>query len=173
MERGRTALGVGVGALLLGLVAMAWRAEAMSRLAAGVLPPRLARLIATSGAALAPLRSPTRGGGALLLALAKKVVELGAIVCLQHAFGLSLPLSSALLVLAALNLATLLPIVPGNVGIYEAAVVLAYSRFGVSAERALGIAVVQHACFFAALALPGYRWLAREALSRTSAAATP
>jgi uncharacterized membrane protein YbhN (UPF0104 family) len=173
MERGRTALGLGVGVLLLGLVGAAWRAEAMSRLAAGVLPARLTRLIATSGAALAPLRSPTRGGGALLLALAKKVAELAAIVCLQHAFGLALPLSSALLVLAALNLATLLPIVPGNVGIYEAAVVLAYSRFGVSAERALGIAVVQHACYFAALALPGYRWLAREAVSRRSAAATP
>jgi uncharacterized membrane protein YbhN (UPF0104 family) len=173
MERGRTMLGLGVGALLLGLAAVAWRAEAMSRLAAPVRLARFARLIASAGAALAPLRSPTRGGGALLLALAKKVAELTAIVCLQHAFGLALPLSSALLVLAALNLATLLPIVPGNVGIYEAAVVLAYGRFGVGAERALGIAVIQHACYFAALALPGYRWLAREALSRTSAAATP
>jgi uncharacterized membrane protein YbhN (UPF0104 family) len=173
MERGRTVLGLGVGLLLLGLVAIAWRAKAMARLAAGVRLARFARLIATSGAALAPLRSPRRGGAALLLALAKKVVELLAIVCLQHAFGLVLPFSSALLVLAALNLATLLPIVPGNVGIYEAAVVLAYGRFGVSAERALGIAVVQHACFVAALALPGYRWLAREAVSRRSAAATP
>jgi uncharacterized membrane protein YbhN (UPF0104 family) len=173
MQRGRTVLGVGVGLLLLALVGGAWRADAMSRLAAGILPRRLARLIATSGAALAPLRSPRRSGAALLLALAKKTAELLAIVCLQHAFGLALPLSSALLVLAALNLATLLPIIPGNVGIYEAAVVLAYGRFGVSAERALGIAVVQHACYVAALALPGYRWLAREAVSRSRAAATP
>jgi uncharacterized membrane protein YbhN (UPF0104 family) len=155
------------------MLGVAWRADTMSRLAAGVRLTRFARLIATSGAALAPLRSPRRGGAALLLALAKKVVELVAIICLQHAFGLALPLSSALLVLAALNLATLLPIVPGNVGIYEAAVVLAYGRFGVSPERALGIAVVQHACFVAALALPGYRWLAREAVSRRSAEATP
>ncbi|MFL5607738.1 MAG: lysylphosphatidylglycerol synthase transmembrane domain-containing protein [Gemmatimonadaceae bacterium] len=172
MERGRMALAIGVGVLLLGLLAIAWRSQSLSRLAATVLPARLARLVDTCGAALSPLRSPRRGGGALLLALAKKSAELLAIVCLQHAFGLALPLSSALLVLAALNLATLLPIVPGNVGVYEAAVVLAYGRVGVSPERALGIAVVQHACYFAALALPGYRWLAREAVSR-SAAATP
>jgi uncharacterized membrane protein YbhN (UPF0104 family) len=170
MARGRTALAIGVGVLLLGLLAIAWRSQSLSRLAAMVLPPRLARLVDTCGAALSPLRSPRRGGGALLLALAKKSAELLAIVCLQHAFGLALPLSSALLVLAALNLATLLPLVPGNVGVYEAAVVLAYGRFGVSPERALGIAVVQHACYFAALALPGYRWLAREAVSRSAAA---
>jgi hypothetical protein len=41
----------------------------------------------------------------------------------------------------------------------------------VPAERALGIALVQHACFFTALALPGYRWLARGPLPRSSAAA--
>ena len=172
MERGREVLGVGVALLLLGLVCAAWRADAMSRLAARVLPIRLARLLATSGTALAPLRSVRRGGGALLLALAKKTVELLAIVCVQHAFGLALPFSSALLVLAALNVATLLPIVPGNIGIYEAAVVLAYGRFGVSPERALGIAVIQHACYFAALAIPGYRWLARDAVSRSAAAAS-
>jgi uncharacterized membrane protein YbhN (UPF0104 family) len=172
MDRGRTTLVVAVGTLLLLLAGVAWRADALSRLAASLLPPGLARLVAAAGTALAPLRSPRRGGGALLLALAKKVAELGAIVCIQHAFGLALPLSSAFLVLAALNLATLLPIVPGNVGIYEAAVVLAYGWLGVDAERALGVAVVQHACYFAALALPGYRWLARVAVPRSPAAAS-
>jgi uncharacterized membrane protein YbhN (UPF0104 family) len=170
MEHGRTTLGVAVGALLLLLMGAAWRADALSRLAAHALPARLARLIAAAAAALAPLRSPPRATGALLLALAKKIAELAAIICIQHAFGISLPLSSALLVLAALNLATLLPIVPGNVGIYEAAVVLAYGWLGVNAERALGLAVVQHACYFAALALPGYRWLARVAVPRSPAA---
>jgi uncharacterized membrane protein YbhN (UPF0104 family) len=172
MEHGRTTLGVAVGALLLLLVGIAWRADALSRLAARALPSRVTQLIGAAGAALAPLRSPTRGGGALLLAFAKKIAELAAIICIQHAFGISLPLSSALLVLAALNLATLLPIVPGNVGIYEAAVVLAYGWLGVNAERALGLAVVQHACYFAALALPGYRWLARVAVPRSPAAAS-
>jgi uncharacterized protein (TIRG00374 family) len=134
-------------------------------------PARVARLILTVGRALEPVRSPTRSLGALGLALAKKLAEALAILCVQRAFGVELSIGSAVLVLAATNLATLLPIVPGNVGVYEAAVVLAYSRFGVDAERALGIAVVQHACFFVALALPGYRWLARSVAMRTPEAA--
>jgi hypothetical protein len=75
-------------------------------------------------------------------------------------------------VLAALNLATLLPVVPGSVGLYEAAVVIAYRHLGVNGELALGVAVVQHACYFVALALPGYRWLTRAALSRSAIAAS-
>jgi uncharacterized membrane protein YbhN (UPF0104 family) len=116
------------------------------------------------------LRSIGRSAGALALALAKKLAELLAIVCVQHAFGVALPPESALLILAAVNLATLLPVVPGNLGVYEAGVVVAYSWLGVTPERALGIAVVQHACYVAALALPGYRWLGR--LSPRSSAAT-
>jgi uncharacterized membrane protein YbhN (UPF0104 family) len=171
MERGAEALLGGVSALFLGLLLVAWRSDHLARLASRLLPARAARLLVAVGEALAPLRSPIRGCGALLLALAKKLVEVGAIACIARAFGVELPLSGAILVLAALNLATLLPIVPGNIGVYEAAVVLAYSHLGVSAERALGIAVVQHACYFAALALPGYRWLARGAATRRSAAA--
>jgi hypothetical protein len=44
----------------------------------------------------------------------------------------------------------------------EAAVVIALTRFGVSPEQALGIAVVQHLCYFVALALPGLLVAARS-----------
>ena len=47
------------------------------------------------------------------------------------------------------------------IGVFEAAVVLALTRFGVTPEQALGVAVVQHACYFAALALPGLLSAAR------------
>lgn len=172
MAHGAQALVVAVALLSAGLVVVAWRAESLSALAARWVPARLARLVLTVGTALGPVRSPARSAGALGLALAKKAAEVLAILCVQRAFGLELPIGSAVLVLAATNLATLLPIVPGNVGVYEAAVVLAYSRVGVSAERALGMAVVQHACFFVALALPGYRWLARSVATRGPEAAT-
>ena len=171
MASGALALLVVVVALMAGLVTLAWRGEAVSAAAARWLPSRVARLGAAVGAALAPIRSPSRSGGALALALAKKTAEALAILCMQRAFGLELPVASALVILGAVNLATLLPVVPGNVGVYEAAVVVGYSYFGVTPERALGIAVVQHACFFLALALPGYRWLGRGALTRSSAAA--
>lgn len=171
MERGALALLGGVGALLFGLVVVASRSDHLARLASRLLPARGARLLVLVGEALAPLRSVGRGGGALALALAKKLVEVGAIMCVARAFGVEVSAANAVLVLAALNLATLLPIVPGNVGVYEAAVVLAYTQVGVGAERALGIAVVQHACYFAAVALPGYRWLARGTAARNSTAA--
>lgn len=171
MARGAQALVVAVALLSASLVVVAWRAEPLSTLAARWVPARAARLILSVGRALEPVRSPTRSLGALGLALAKKLAEVLAILCVQRAFGVELSLGSAVLVLAATNLATLLPVVPGNVGVYEAAVVLAYSRFGISAERALGIAVVQHACFFVALALPGYRWLTRSVATRAPEAA--
>ena len=171
MARGAQGLVVAVALLSAGLVVVAWRAESLSTLAARWVPARVARLVLTVGTALAPVRSPGRSAGALGLALAKKLAEVLAILCVQRAFGVELSLGSAVLVLAATNLATLLPVVPGNVGVYEAAVVLAYSRFGISAERALGIAVVQHACFFVALALPGYRWLTRSVATRAPEAA--
>jgi uncharacterized membrane protein YbhN (UPF0104 family) len=171
MERGLRGLGLGVALLLVALLAVAWGERTVTRVAAG-LPERAARALQAVAAALAPLRSPWRGGSALALALLKKIAEILAIVCIQRAFGVALPLSSAVLVLAALNLATLLPVVPGNVGVYEAVTVLAYGYMGVDAERALGMALVQHACYFTALALPGYGWFARGVQSR-SAAASP
>ena len=171
MARGAAGLVGGVVALLGGLLVLAWRPAFLARRVPRLLPARGVRLLVAVGEALAPLRSPARGGGALLLALAKKLVDVVAIMCVARAFGIELPLAGAVLVLAALSLATLLPLVPGNVGVYEASVVLAYSHLGVGAERALGIAVVQHACFFVALALPGYRWLARAVPARDAAAA--
>jgi uncharacterized protein (TIRG00374 family) len=171
MERGLRTLSGLVLLLLLALLAVAWGDATVERLARQ-LPERAARALRAVAEALAPLRSPSRGGGALALALAKKLAELLAILCVQRAFGVALPFASAVLVLATLNLATLLPIVPGNVGVYEAATVIAYTYLGVAPELALGIALVQHACYFVALGMPGYGWLARGT-APASAAATP
>jgi uncharacterized membrane protein YbhN (UPF0104 family) len=160
MTRAVLSLVLAMVVLLGGLALAAWRHTELTRASDHLLPARLRGALATFGPALAPLRSPVLGGGALLLALAKKAVEILAIVCVQRAFGLSLPFSSAVLVLASLNLATLLPLTPGNIGIYEAAVVFAYGWLGIPAEQAFGIAVVQHLTYFVALATPGYWWLA-------------
>jgi uncharacterized protein (TIRG00374 family) len=172
MRTGWETLAVGVLLLLLLCGAVAWQRDELVARAERSLPPRIANAIVNLGTALDPLRSPTRAGLALLLALAKKLAELLAILCVQRAFGTALPVASAVLVLAALNLATLLPIVPGNLGVYEGAVILVYTRLGVSTEHAVSIAVVQHACYFVALALPGYLWAATVAASRVRTAAS-
>lgn len=159
MTRAILTLVIAVAALLAGLALASWRHADLTRASDRLLPARLRGALANFGPSLAPVRSPTLGGGALFLAFAKKLAEILAILCVQRAFGLALPIASAVLVLACLNLATLLPVTPGNVGIYEATVVLAYGWLGIPAEQALGIAVVQHLAYFVALALPGYWWL--------------
>ncbi|MEO8620466.1 MAG: lysylphosphatidylglycerol synthase transmembrane domain-containing protein [bacterium] len=172
MRAGVTALGAGVAVLLAGCLFAAWNHEWLATRSARLLPAGMAESLGRMGVALAPVRSPARGGAALLLAFAKKLVEVLAILSVQHAFGVSLPLASGVLVLAALNLATLLPLVPGNLGIFEGAVVLVYTQLGLSAEQAAGMAVVQHAAYFVALALPGYAWLALSRSARTALAAS-
>jgi len=163
---------VAVLAALLLLVASRglWRSAPPSEAPthAGSLRDRLARAVEALPAALAPLRSVPRGGGALVLALVKKAVEVGAMFCMQRAFGLELPVGAAILALGMLNLSTLLPIVPGNVGVYEGAVVLAYSRYGVPAEQAVGLAAVQHLCYLLALAAPGVLWAGAARWSRAA-----
>lgn len=172
MHAGVAGLCAGVVGLLTICLAAAWNHEAIMPLMSQVVPQRVAAAFGRMGAALAPLRSPRRAGSVLMLSLAKKTVEVFAIVCVQHAFGFHLPLASGILVLAVLSLATLLPIVPGNLGVYEAAVVLAYTHLGVPPEHALGMAIVQHGCYFVALALPGYAWAGRAGISRAMTAAS-
>jgi uncharacterized protein (TIRG00374 family) len=162
------------GLLLIGASRRAWRPprpEGRSPTSAGVaasIPERLVRTLDALPAALSPLRSPRRGGGALALALVKKGVEVCAMICIQRAFGLELPVSAAILALAMLNLSTLLPIVPGNIGVYEAAVVLAYARYGVPPEQGLGLAALQHLCYLVALAAPGVLWAGAARWSRAT-----
>ncbi|HKH94640.1 MAG TPA: lysylphosphatidylglycerol synthase transmembrane domain-containing protein [Gemmatimonadaceae bacterium] len=161
MTRAVLALLVALSVLGGSLLLASWRHADVASVMSRVGPVRLAGALGAFAASLEPLRVPARGAPALALALLKKAVEVAAILCVQRAFGVALPLGTAVVVLAVLNLATLLPVVPGNVGVFEAAVVLALTRFGVPAEQALGIAVVQHLCYFVALAAPGLAWTAR------------
>ena len=160
----RSVLGLLASLLLLGaaLFVVAWRHADVESALARVLPSRIAAALGAFARSLEPLRSAARGLPALGIALLKKVAEVAAIVCVLRAFGLRESVAAAIVVLAVLNLATLIKVVPGNVGVFEAAVVLALTRFGVTPEQALGVAVVQHVCYFTALALPGLVSAARH-----------
>jgi uncharacterized membrane protein YbhN (UPF0104 family) len=140
-------------ALLVGIAA----GGARLRSAAARLRPHVVfETLGETGSALAAYRGQERAvGGALLLAVLKKVCELAGIIAVQRAFGVHLPVEAALIVLAALVMGTAVPVLPGNAGLYEAAVVAGYAVVGIPAERALGMAVVQHAAVLAALTIPG------------------
>jgi glycosyltransferase 2 family protein len=74
----------------------------------------------------------------------------------QKSLSLELPIWTPILVVGALNLATVLPITPGNFGIYEGTAFLVYQFCGLTPELALSLAVLQHLCFLIPMAGTGY-----------------
>lgn len=108
------------------------------------------------------LRDWRKSGEAFLSVAAMRTAELLAIMAVQHALHTDYSVGSSILVLAAVVLATMLPISPGNLGAYEAAVYLAYTALGQPSESALGLAIVQHACFLIPSAGIGYLFVAKE-----------
>ena len=81
------------------------------------------------------LAAVTAYGGVVTVA---RVCAAAAIVT---AFGIPRPLLAAVVVVAALDLATILPLTPGNVGVTAAAVAFALGAHGVEAETALAAGV--------------------------------
>jgi uncharacterized protein (TIRG00374 family) len=105
---------------------------------------------------LETLRSPRRAALALCCVVGSKLIEAVAILAVQRSLGILMSPGAAMLVLAATLLATMLPLSPGNLGTYEAGVVLAYRHLGIGAEQALALALLQHLCFLLPAVGVGY-----------------
>jgi glycosyltransferase 2 family protein len=90
------------------------------------------------------------------LSLAMKGMEALAIFMVQKSFGLDLPIWTIFMVLASISLVTMVPVAPGNLGIYEATVFFVYQYLGLPPEQALGVALVQHVCYLIPLIGTGY-----------------
>ena len=168
----RTSLPLLVG----GVSALAMIVAVLSTSPAGVVrrvrmfSPRLADWLREASRGLAVLANPAVLATVVLLSLLKKGCEVVALIAGMRMFGMSLAPETAILALAVLNMATLLPIIPGNLGPFEGALVLVYTQLGMSAEKALAIAVLQHACYFVALAVPGCGWLFASSARRVAPA---
>jgi uncharacterized protein (TIRG00374 family) len=139
----------GVGILFIVLVVLAHRHRAVQPDAASHASSieRLRAFGRRWANALETLRSARRSVMALGSVLAMKAVEAVGIIAVQRGFGVELPFTGTLLVLAAVMLATMIPLAPGNLGTYEAGVFFAYRYLGVPPETAVALALVQHACF--------------------------
>jgi len=92
----------------------------------------------------------------LLLALLMMFAQTLGIWAVQKSLALDLPFWAPILVMGALNLATVLPVTPGNFGIYEGTAFLAYQFYGLSSESALSLALLQHLCFLIPMVGSGY-----------------
>jgi uncharacterized membrane protein YbhN (UPF0104 family) len=116
------------------------------------------------------LRHPRRWVVGFLLSAGTKLAEAAGLWAAQHACGLDLPLAALPVVLAAVSVATMVSVSPGNLGVYEAAAVAAYALFGVPVEQAVALAFVQHACLLVAMIVPGYALTAWRGLGRPAVA---
>lgn len=106
---------------------------------------------------LEPLRSPALGLATTLLAFVKKSVEVAAALLIQLAVGIEPSIAAAVLVAATLGLATMAPISPGHVGVYEATVIFCYQFMGVPLPLAAAAAFLQHGAYFiSSFAMIGY-----------------
>jgi uncharacterized membrane protein YbhN (UPF0104 family) len=68
-------------------------------------------------------------------------LRLGAAAGIAAAFGIDRPLAAALLIIPALDLAGMMPLTPGNVGVASAAVAFALKAHGVSSDLALSAGI--------------------------------
>jgi uncharacterized membrane protein YbhN (UPF0104 family) len=90
------------------------------------------------------LRSPARATLGLLALVGARAMELAQISLVLAALGLPSRPEVALLVLVCVNVATSLPVSPGNVGTHEAGSLAALSLAGVAAPQALAFAALCH-----------------------------
>ena len=131
------------GAVVLGSAVMYWLA---GRASVGSERSRISSALHDAATALDAVRDPSRRVAVLLLALGKKAVEVLAVVAVQQGFGTTLPWWSAIAVVAALGIGTMIPIAPANLGTYEATAFAVYRAAGLSPSDALALAVAQHLC---------------------------
>jgi len=157
LRSGLAVLATVVALLLVVVMAAAW-SHGRVRLPASERPvlARAASFVTDWVAGLERARQPAVLAGGLAIGLTMKGAEMGGILAVQAALGVELPLWSALAVLAAVSLATIISVSPGNVGVYEGSAYLAYTALGVSPETALGLAVLQHVAYLIPMAGTGW-----------------
>jgi uncharacterized membrane protein YbhN (UPF0104 family) len=83
-------------------------------------------------------RAAAQIAGWIGLGMGLRLVAAGAVAA---AFGIDRPLAAALLIVPALDLAGLLPITPGNVGVASAAIAFALASQGVGSDVALSAGI--------------------------------
>jgi uncharacterized membrane protein YbhN (UPF0104 family) len=161
---GRTALwavvGVGCAFLLVG-VAVATRHEHGRAIGQG----RIRASVERVREGLGVLRRP---GPALVAAgyqTAAWLLQLGAVWVALLAFHIHLPLIAAGAVLALMNVALILPLWPGNVGLQQVAIALPLTAYGVAYSRGFAYGIALQAIESSVGYAGGLVFLAREGIS--------
>lgn len=149
------------GALIVGAVMLVGAAAAalvVARYGERVLRSAVARIARATGKHsmvermagnfLAGLRAsvaPRRAPFVLALTLLSWTLVAVSYSCAIRATGVDVSATASLLIVVATNLALVLPSLPAAVGVFEAAVLVSLSSYGVSGAQAISVAITLHA----------------------------
>ena len=114
---------------------------------------------------LAVLKEPVPLAGAVLLQCMGWLMQLLAVYATMQAFDIHAPLSAAGLVLVLMNIATIVPLWPGNVGLVQAAVALPLRNYGVPYATGFAFGLALQAIEMACGIGLGLLAIAREGIS--------
>lgn len=123
------------------------------------------RLLAMARQGLAVLRAPSAAVAAIVFQTVGWTFQLLAVWAVTAAFSLHVPLPAAALVLLLMNIATVFPLWPGNVGLLQAAVALPLVQYGVAYGTGFAYGLVLQAVEMSVGVGVGLVMLAREGLS--------
>jgi uncharacterized protein (TIRG00374 family) len=123
------------------------------------------RLVLMARQGLAVLKSPVALIGAVLLQCLGWLLQLLAVWVAMRAFEIDAPLPAAGLVLVLMNIATIVPLWPGNVGLVQAAVAIPLRNYGVPYATGFAYGLVLQALEMACGVGLGLLALAREGIS--------
>jgi glycosyltransferase 2 family protein len=114
---------------------------------------------------LSVLKAPVPLAGAILLQCLGWLLQLMAVWVTMQAFGIDAPLPAAGLVLVLMNVATIVPLWPGNFGLVQAAVALPLRNYGVAYSTGFAFGLALQAIEIACGVALGLLSLAREGIS--------
>jgi uncharacterized membrane protein YbhN (UPF0104 family) len=114
---------------------------------------------------LSVLKAPVPLAGAIFLQCLGWLMQLLAVYVAMQAFGMDAPLPAAGLVLVLMNIATIVPLWPGNIGLVQAAVALPLRNYGVAYPVGFAYGIVLQAIEIACGVGLGLVAIAREGIS--------
>jgi uncharacterized protein (TIRG00374 family) len=129
------------------------------------LPSKARRLISMARQGLGVMRSPVGAAGAIFFQILGWVCQLFAVWTAMRAFDIHSPLPAAGVVLLLMNVVTIFPFWPGNVGLVQVAIASALAGYGVAYGRGIAYGFGLQAIEASVGIGVGVLFLAREGLS--------
>jgi uncharacterized protein (TIRG00374 family) len=126
---------------------------------------RARRLIAMARQGLGVMRSPVGAAGAIFFQILGWICQLFAVYTAMRAFDIHSPLPAAGVVLLLMNVVTIFPFWPGNVGLVQVAIASALAGYGVAYGRGIAYGFGLQAIEASVGIGVGVLFLAREGLS--------